>query len=477
MYNTIFTLLFFALLNFSLHSIDRATWQKACAQLPKNIDVTKDIYQSGFSLLSNPTDTQDATWQEVNNSLSSVLNLYKHQLEDPTNWTNKSINGSYVQDQKERFYAEKLSLHEKDRVVFHGDFHGDIHSLHQELEQLEQQGILKQGSFELADKNCYLAFLGDYVDRGNYGLEVLYTLFRLKMANPHNVVIVRGNHEDLQICNHYGFQNEFEKKCGKDKERYKKIAQFYALLPVVAYIGHENNYLQCCHGGLEYGYKPGKLLDSDARYDNIGELKRAEFKTFLDKHPQHQHNCCCNNHTKNQSHSHKPWQEDTQAFANYTPNRPIDSHRSLGFMWADFIKFGFSYFNQGRGLAANENLTKAVLDYQNQDSIKQIKGIFRAHQHAGHADAKDASNLMSELIASNGVYNMWRAIKTDQERSLKDGIVWTFNTGPDGVYNKNLKYGFDAYAILQVAHDYENWRLKVCNPQIIDRPGYTQPCS
>ena len=80
------------------------------------------------------------------------------------------------------------------------------------LDSLNESG--KMDGFRLAKPNTYMVFLGDYTDRGNYGIEVLYTMLRLKLANPEQVFMARGNHEDIQMIASYGFLAECQKKYG-----------------------------------------------------------------------------------------------------------------------------------------------------------------------------------------------------------------------------------------------------------------------
>ena len=194
-------------------------------------------------------------------------------------------------DQSTQFcpHAQKLVLKPGSLFICKGDLHGDVHSLIAFINYLQRLTYLDD--LTIVHPQLSLVFHGDYVDRGLWGIEVLYLLMLLKLANPDKVFLIRGNHEDPQICSSYGFFNEFAAKYEGTPRAFSvftKIIQFFELLPVVLYVGSGTpctDFVQCCHGGLEFGYNPKELLASDKTYQMITHLARHSFACMHDHIP------------------------------------------------------------------------------------------------------------------------------------------------------------------------------------------------
>ena len=67
--------------------------------------------------------------------------------------------------------------------------------------------MLRKCKGRSSSSNNKILFLGDYVDRGEYGVEVATYLFCLKLKYPHDIVLLRGNHESRDMAESFNFRD------------------------------------------------------------------------------------------------------------------------------------------------------------------------------------------------------------------------------------------------------------------------------
>jgi serine/threonine-protein phosphatase 2B catalytic subunit len=114
-----------------------------------------------------------------------------------------------------------------------GDLHGQYFDM---LNMISKAG--EPGSIN------YL-FLGDYVDRGVLGIEVVLLLFAIKLNEPKSVVLLRGNHESRNMTEAFTFREEVLERY--DVEVYDFFMEVFDALPIAALVAKK--YL-AMHGGI-----------------------------------------------------------------------------------------------------------------------------------------------------------------------------------------------------------------------------------
>eukprot|EP01063_Lacrimia_lanifica_P012078 TRINITY_DN1869_c0_g1_i1.p1 TRINITY_DN1869_c0_g1~~TRINITY_DN1869_c0_g1_i1.p1 ORF type:complete len:525 (+),score=204.20 TRINITY_DN1869_c0_g1_i1:67-1641(+) len=130
-----------------------------------------------------------------------------------------------------------------------GDIHGNFSDLSYFLDN-----IINFRDLQFTPSN--LLFLGDYVDRGPFGLECVLVLLSLKLGYPGQVTLLRGNHEDPLVngdVRHYGAQS-FKAQClqlfgnGAGQEVWELVNDtIFRNLPLCAEIDKK---IFCSHGGI-----------------------------------------------------------------------------------------------------------------------------------------------------------------------------------------------------------------------------------
>ncbi|XP_041989851.1 serine/threonine-protein phosphatase BSL3-like isoform X4 [Salvia splendens] len=106
-------------------------------------------------------------------------------------------------DSAERIFASEPSvLQLKAPIKIFGDLHGQFGDLMRLFDEY--------GSPSTAGDIAYIdyLFLGDYVDRGQHSLETITLLLAMKVEHPHQIHLIRGNHEAADINALFGFRIE-----------------------------------------------------------------------------------------------------------------------------------------------------------------------------------------------------------------------------------------------------------------------------
>lgn len=127
-----------------------------------------------------------------------------------------------------------------------GDIHGQFYDL---MNIFEINGLP-------SETNPYL-FNGDFVDRGSFSVECIFTLFGFKLLFPNHFYLSRGNHESINMNQMYGFTGEVVAKYSATMS--DMFTEVYNWLPLCHLL---NKRVLVMHGGL---FSSDKVTIEDLR--------------------------------------------------------------------------------------------------------------------------------------------------------------------------------------------------------------------
>ncbi|AIN95964.1 serine/threonine protein phosphatase, putative [Leishmania panamensis] len=249
-----------------------------------------------------------------------------------------------------------------------GDLHGNFRDLFYFMDNLISFQDLRYTPHRFV-------FLGDYVDRGEFSVEVVAYLLSMKVLAPHKVLLLRGNHEDTLVSGDIsGYGNtSFRAQCHSTfgaalgEELWHRASEAFAHLPLTANI---DNKIYCTHGGIPR-YSGG--VD-----DRLDILKSADFPVM---------------------------ESFFQAPENETPQHRMYRQIGMDTCWADPAEneseldmFGFGSNPRGTGVILFGS--KAVDDFLDHFHFEYI---FRAHQEKSDG-LKLSKNARVFTIFSTSAY-------------------------------------------------------------------------
>lgn len=416
-----------------------------------NIDPTKCESSSPvMSEANSPTFLQNIpktlSPRELGDMFVHASELYLQELSQQKYWS------SSIPDQFKNFdsmaklytekailtpYTQKLMVEKGSKICFMGDLHGSIHSLLRNLHALADMGYLND-DFEInqqQDHPFYMIFLGDYVDRGRWSVEVLYILMQLKMKNPDRVFLLKGNHEQYDANSRYGFANELTIKYPQEARALLfSYNAFFEFLPCALYLGVQGDdgkrtFIQCCHGGIEPHYNPKALLlghDAEKKFDFIANESESTPTSQTIK-------------------------ELTSCITRPEGKTILDN--GVGFTWGDYINAQYKEKvllpDDLRVVNIPFNSAVSYLDALNEELVNaRVCALFRGHQHNFFGLKIQGDDHWSDFFAPSDA-------RTNGFSLEALGPVFTFSTAREGV---GLPY--DCFGILTVAEDFKDWRLR-----------------
>ncbi|PVD32323.1 hypothetical protein C0Q70_07756 [Pomacea canaliculata] len=143
-----------------------------------------------------------------------------------------------------------ITVKDGEKFTVCGDIHGQFYDL---LNIFELNGLP-------SETNPYL-FNGDFVDRGSFSVECIFTLFSFKLLYPDHFFMARGNHESENMNQMYGFEGEVRSKFSA--QMCQLFTEVFNCLPLAHCI---NNKILVMHGGL--------FDDDSVTLDDIAKVNR-----------------------------------------------------------------------------------------------------------------------------------------------------------------------------------------------------------
>lgn len=128
----------------------------------------------------------------------------------------------------------EINIPDNAKFTVCGDIHGQFFDL---MNIFDKNGLP-------SEDNPYL-FNGDFVDRGSFSVECIFTLLGFKLLYPNHFFLSRGNHESINMNQMYGFTGEVVAKYSSIMS--DMFTEVYNWLPLCHLL---NKRVLVMHGGL-----------------------------------------------------------------------------------------------------------------------------------------------------------------------------------------------------------------------------------
>lgn len=229
-----------------------------------------------------------------------------------------------------------------------GDLHGNIRDL------------LRIFAFTNTPINQNYLFLGDYVDRGDFSIEVITLLYALKVKYPSKIFLLRGNHEFEDVNTYYGFKEQCLSQYSI--ELYNEFNKSFSYMSIAAIV---NNDTFLIHGGLSPLLKDLSILEQIQK--PVGGSSNTDYITLI---------------------SDLMWSDPTCDHLRYYPSR-----RGLGHLFGmDQVELFLRRNNLQRIIRAHQCIAEGVENFYN----KIIFTVFSSSNYSPDLHNKSGIIKLSE---------------------------------------------------------------------------------
>jgi hypothetical protein len=203
--------------------------------------------------------------ENINSLFIKVTNLSKDFFYSTNLWFNGKVPRIDEYNEKtDPVFIQKVKIDNKNaKITILGDFHSSLHSLIDIISRLKEEEYFSDPNEMILKSDRYIFFLGDLVDRGAYGLELLLLAFILKKNNPKNVYIINGNHEDYEMYSKYGLTSEINNQF----KNFDSWLPELMYLPSAIYLDFNGINYHLSHGAFDLEFSGFQKLESSADYN------------------------------------------------------------------------------------------------------------------------------------------------------------------------------------------------------------------
>ena len=146
---------------------------------------------------------------------------------------------------------------------------GDTHGSFIDVVKLINHFVVEIGKGKNEGYDVKVIFIGDIVDRGKWDLHNLLYIMAFNLKFKKNVLILRGNHEEMSIAANYGFGRRVMDQFSEIL--FASFCHLFKDLPLVSISHCDNGSFLCLHGGIPI------LIDPETREYEVPMLNTYPF--------------------------------------------------------------------------------------------------------------------------------------------------------------------------------------------------------